>query len=61
MSCENLNATHCSMLKFDAYCYFLLASGVNPFSFKNFVAARSTNDDDASDVAKVTCCDMLCD
>ena len=54
MLCENLNATHCSMLKFDAYYYFLLASGVNPFSFKNFVAARSANDDDASDVAKVT-------
>ena len=54
MSFENLNATHCSILNFDAYCDFLLASGVNPFSFKNFVAARSANDDDSSDVAKVT-------
>ena len=32
---------------------FVVAIGTNPFSFKNFVAARSANDDDTSDVAKV--------
>ena len=38
-----------------AFCsiWLMLTAGANPFSFKNFVAARNANENDTSDVTKV--------
>ena len=48
------NTVPCISMYFPTFNWLVFtAAGTNPFSFKNFVAARSANDNDTSDVVKV--------